>query len=127
MKTFSLRLTDNESIALERMARVNGVSKNKQIQQIIAEAYSKLDTNCDILLGELYTIDAQESSFLTSLADGLHYGDDQSEAAIKNKAARIMRQIDYLKERTDDEKVLDKLEAEKAAVFEFLQEDELPF
>lgn len=126
MKTFSLRLTEIEALALERMARVNGVSKNKQIQQLIAEAYSKLDTNCDTLLGELYTIDGTEDSFLTSMKEELYNGDDHSETATEAKAARVLRQIDYLKEQTNDEKIIDILEAQKTAIFEYLQEGRLP-
>lgn len=43
MKTLSLRLTDMEAEALERIAYLAGVSKNKALQQLIANAYENID------------------------------------------------------------------------------------
>lgn len=44
MKTFTLRLTENEAEALTRLAGMNGFSKNDFLRQLIAEAYGKIDT-----------------------------------------------------------------------------------
>ena len=43
MKTLSLRLTDMEAEALERIAYLAGTSKNKALEQLIANAYENID------------------------------------------------------------------------------------
>lgn len=41
-KTITLRMTDLEAIALDRIAYLNGVSKNKMLRQMIAREYEAL-------------------------------------------------------------------------------------
>ncbi len=48
MKTFTLRLTENEAEALTRLAGMNGFSKNDFLRQLIATAYGKIDTKAVI-------------------------------------------------------------------------------
>lgn len=43
MKTFTLRLTDNEAAALETIAFFKGVSKNKALEEMIACEYELID------------------------------------------------------------------------------------
>lgn len=43
MKTFTLRLTDNEAAALETIAFFKGVSKNKALEKMIACEYEYID------------------------------------------------------------------------------------
>jgi len=45
MKTFSLRLTENEAEALEAIAFFKGVSKNKALEKMIACEYAKIDAD----------------------------------------------------------------------------------
>ena len=42
MKTFTLRLTDNEAEALSRMSACYGMSKNKLLTMLIADEYENL-------------------------------------------------------------------------------------
>lgn len=43
MKTFTLRLTDDEAEALERIAYFRGVSKNTALTTMIAEEYDNIE------------------------------------------------------------------------------------
>lgn len=43
MKTFTLRLTDTEAEALERIAYFRGVSKNTALTAMIAEEYNNIE------------------------------------------------------------------------------------
>ena len=56
MKTFTLRLTDLEAEALERLAALEKVSKNQLIKNTITENYSDIDTAAVIIDNELISI-----------------------------------------------------------------------
>lgn len=53
MKTFTLRLTDTEAEALERLAALLKVSKNQAIKEVIAEKYCLFDVAATCIDGEL--------------------------------------------------------------------------
>ena len=53
MKTFTLRLTDTEAEALERLAALLKVSKNQAIKEVIAEKYCRFDVVATCIDGEL--------------------------------------------------------------------------
>lgn len=56
MRTITIRLTDTEAWALDRLAGVNGLSKNKQIVNLIAKEYGAIDPDADIVEGEIISI-----------------------------------------------------------------------
>ena len=60
MKTFTLRLTDEEAEALARIAYLSGVSKNKVLQQLISNEYATIDATAT---------EAGEILYIRSMAD----------------------------------------------------------
>lgn len=106
MKTFSLRLTDIEAEALERLARVNGLSKNKQIQALIARAYTEVDSTAQIIMGDLQSIDAVEESLFCTMAESVEeaYSAGDHELA-RTKAEQAYRQYKYITEEKAGEEV----------------------
>lgn len=61
MKTFTLRLTDIEAEALERLAALRKVSKNQVIKDVIVEEYCNYDIAATYIDNELDTISALQS------------------------------------------------------------------
>lgn len=53
MKTFTLRLTDTEAKMLDRLSLIYGKSKNSVITSILADKYSSIDENAQIIDGEI--------------------------------------------------------------------------
>ena len=121
IKTFTLRLTDLEAEALERLARVNGVSKNKQLEIFIAREYIKIDPISFVTLNELQSIAATEDGFLMGLKEGLENMASSDDA--KEQAGRCIRQIDYMQENTTDEKILNKLDNERYNIIDYINEN----
>lgn len=60
MKTFTLRLQDSEAEALERLAFVHGVSKNKILIALISNSYFAIPTEI------ISTVEAVDPEMLTS-------------------------------------------------------------
>lgn len=56
MKTFTLRLTDVESAALERLAVIDKISQNQAIKQLICKEYLRFDDDCIAFDNELDSI-----------------------------------------------------------------------
>jgi len=56
MRTITIRLSEVEAWALDRLAGVNGLSKNKQIVNLIVKAYGEIDEDADIVENELIAI-----------------------------------------------------------------------
>lgn len=56
MKTITIRLSENEAKALDRLASVSGLSKNKQIVHLIASAYGELDKGAVIIKGDILSV-----------------------------------------------------------------------
>lgn len=106
MKTFSLRLTDLETEALERLARVNGLSKNKQIQALIVRAYIEVDEDAQVIMGDLQSIAAGEKSFFCTMAESVEeaYSAGDHELA-RTKAEQAYRQYKYITEEKAGEEV----------------------
>ncbi len=99
MKTFSLRLTDIEAEALERLARVNGLSKNKQIQALIARAYTEVDSCAHIIMGDLQSIDAGEKSLFCTMAESVVEAESAGDHELaRTRAERAYRQYKYVTE-----------------------------
>lgn len=67
MKTFTLRLTENEAEALTRLAGMNGFSKNDFLRQLIATAYGKIDTKAVIKDSVITTLNHEE--YVSSLCE----------------------------------------------------------
>lgn len=125
---FSLRLNSLEREALERLARINGVSQNQLIANLITEAYSKLDEECDIILGNLEGINYDEIDFFQKLAE--KYDDietkleeikDQSiiDDLITQKrelAKMVYRQGKYIIDNSDIFEELDDKELEEVSI-----------
>ena len=99
MKTFSLRLTDIEAEALERLARVNGLSKNKQIQTLIARAYSEVDCCARVVMGDLQSIDDGEKSLFCTMAASVEEAESAGDHELaRTKAEQAYRQYKYVTE-----------------------------
>lgn len=86
MKTFSLRLTDEENEALARIAYLSGVSKNKALQQLIANEYAKIDEG---------STEAAEILYLRSMADIADEELDLSEKIDRSKLLKALKYINY--------------------------------
>lgn len=56
MKTITIRLSDVEAWALDRLAGVNGLSKNKQIVNLIVNAYGEIDEGADIVENDIISV-----------------------------------------------------------------------
>lgn len=56
MKTFTLRLNEQESEALERLAVVEGKSKNKCITELIAIAFERYEKPGNIINGDIMSL-----------------------------------------------------------------------
>lgn len=56
MKTFTLRLTELEAEALERLAAIGKVSMNQYVKNLITNEYCDLDAHADCVDGELDSI-----------------------------------------------------------------------
>ena len=69
MKTLTVRLSDIEAEALERLAYSNGLSQNRQITRLIAEKYEPLDVNAVCINGDLCTIERNRNEWATLYAD----------------------------------------------------------
>lgn len=70
MKTFTLRLTDLELTALERLAALYKVSKNQLIKDLIIEKYCKLDADAILFDGELDSV-SDASCFPYSIEEAI--------------------------------------------------------
>lgn len=105
MKTFSLRLTDIEAEALERLARVNGLSKNKQIQALIARAYIEVDEGAQIIMNDLQSIVASEKQFFYDMSNAAEEAEGAGNHELaRTKAKQAYRQYKYLaEEKTGEE------------------------
>ena len=56
MKTINIRLSEDEAKALDRLASVSGLSKNKQIVHLIASAYGEIDKGAVIIKGNILSV-----------------------------------------------------------------------
>ena len=106
MKTFSLRLTDIEAEALERLARVNGLSKNKQIQALIARAYIEVDEAAQVIMGGLQSIVDGEKCFFCTMAESVEEAESAGNHELaRTKAEQAYRQYKYVTEEETGEEV----------------------
>lgn len=122
MKTITLRLTDNEAEALNRIAFLHGMSKNKLMAALIIREYG--NTTCfhekpdpEENMNFLYCFSGPED-----FADEMFYN---YERVIENGvelpitarecAQRILRAYDYALESLTDPAELERVEAQKQA------------
>lgn len=89
MKTFTLRLTDLEAEALDRIAYFDGRSKNKVIESLIACRYNEIEGGT-VEDGELYFLSLPEE-----LADffGPLYADNEN--ATRGDIALAIKYYDF--------------------------------
>ena len=80
MKTINIRLSDNEAIALDRLAYVNGVSKNRQITSLIVQAYRDIDPISGIMKDTVLYME-NEYDWATVTCDMMCGGVDESECS----------------------------------------------
>lgn len=72
MKTFTLRLTELEAEALERLAALHKVSMNQYIKDLITEEYCDYDAHASCVDGELDSI-ASETSFPLAVYESIEH------------------------------------------------------
>lgn len=89
MKTITIRLSEVEAWALDRLAGVNGLSKNKQIANLIVNAYEEIDPGADIVENDLISVTAD------ICWPSVYYGEtnDRTEKEILTKAIKIARYV----------------------------------
>jgi len=89
MKTITIRLTDMEAWALDRLAGVTGLSKNKQIANLIVKEYGEIDPGADIVENDLISITAD------ICWPDTYYNEtnDRTEKEILTKAIKIARYV----------------------------------
>jgi len=123
MKTFSLRLTDNEAEALNRISSCYGMSKNKMLTTLIAKSYT------DMMYFEPKPDMSDYTSFtycfedLRAFPDQMieHY-DEGGPFTISNKECikRILAAYDYALETENDPAELEKIEKGKQIAIDVL-------
>lgn len=109
MKTFTLRLNETEAEALDRMAAVEGISKNELLRAMIVRKYTGIDSICAWIEDELLMITdlsdftaAIEQTFNEREINGTH---------IKEK--EVIRAYDYAMDNEQDETILESIKANK--------------
>ena len=125
MKTFTLRLTDNESAALDRMAACYGMSKNKVLTALIADSYE------DLMFFEKQPDQTENTAFLYYFENleafphimEEHFRDAEKLPISEKKCIkRILAAYDYAIETSDDQNDLKRLEEEKERFLEEVEE-----
>lgn len=118
MKTITIRLSEVEAWALDRLAGVNGLSKNKQIANLIVKAYRDIDPGAGIIDGELIDI-----------ADDYYWARDfielsEHKGTVKKEIATAIKVIRYVLENPGDisEDELKELEARRASLLQEYRE-----
>ena len=89
MRTITIRLSEVEAWALDRLAAVNGLSKNKQIVNLIVKEYGEIDPGADIVENDLIGITADicwPDSYYNET-------DGKTEKEILTKAIKIARYV----------------------------------
>ena len=130
-KTFTLRLTKDEAEALERMTfienevRPGGQSKNKFIEELIANEYANYDTHA--VLNSKIRFVTPPDVFAKQLAENVElYAADPLDAlaAIEYAIIAISEEV-YDDDSKDDQKaILEELTEEKKYLYEKLQRAE---
>lgn len=116
MKTFTLRLTDLEAEALERLAHVNGESKNRMITSLIANEYGRTDTDSIILNGEVVSMTLGKDFYRGVIAAFWEkaVGDSVPDAEL----AKTLRAIEYSKDKANDPDEIEAMEQEKERIIQ---------
>lgn len=117
MKTFTLRLTELEADALERLAYVNGKSKNKMITSMIANAYGDTDTGSLVLGDEIINM-SLDNDFWRGAKEALFDKMNDERYLADEDVIKVLRAVEYAMEKTEDPKVIDRLEGEKAEIID---------
>lgn len=125
MKTITLRLTDNEAEALNRIAFLHGMSKNKLMAALIIREYGRLTCFHEKPDPE------ENTSFLYCFLDPEAFADDMYKAYIwaieegvelpitaKECAKRVLRAYDYAMETLTDPAELERIEAYREKILE---------
>ena len=130
-KTFTLRLTKEEAEALERMTfienetRPGGQSKNKFIEELIANEYAKYDTHA--VLNSKVRFVTPPDVFAKQLAENVElYAADPLDAlaAIEYAIIAISEEVHDDDSEDDQKAILEELTEEKKYLYEKLQRAE---
>lgn len=120
MKTFTLRLTDLEAEALDRLAYIAGQSKNKLIECLIAREYGNTLNDTGVVIGDelLYLVD--NACFAETIADQTAAAlNDGSPAVADSDVIKVARCYDYAIEHAANDEEGQALEKKKyQAVFD---------
>ena len=115
MKTFTLRLTDLEADALERLAYVNGKSKNKMITSMIVNEYGNIDAETLVLEDEIIGLTLDENFWHGAYTTLLNKATEEN-ALTDADIAKALRAVEYVIERTEDPETIEKLAGAKADI-----------
>lgn len=112
MKTLTLRLSEVEALALERIAYAYRLSKNKMIKKLIADAMTEFDNTVDIFDDEIEYI-----SSLSCFADHIYnlyvHNEWTSSQEDKEELSKLIRLLKYtLEEKEDGDELKDEQAAE---------------
>lgn len=116
MKTFTLRLTDPEAEALERLAQINGKTKKRTLTGLVAKAYKDTDDTAFILEDEIIALSPVEKFGLyagKTFNRKIDIGDNVfiSEADI----IKVLRALDYSINNATDPATIETLTSAKDA------------
>lgn len=123
MKTFTLRLTDNEAEALSRLSSCYGMSKNKMLATLIVKAYT------DMMYFEPRPDMSDHTIFIYSFEDTgafpnrmMENYDNGGPFPISERECikRVLAAYDYALETENDPAELEALEKEKQVAIDVL-------
>jgi len=123
MKTFTLRLTDSEAEALNRLSSCYGMSKNKMLTTLIAKTYT------DMMYFELRPDTSDYTSFIYCFDDlssfpprMMEHYDEGGPFPISDRECikRVLAAYDYALETENDPAKLEALEKEKQVAIDVL-------
>ena len=127
MKTFTLRLTEDEAEALERMTfienevRSGGQSKNKFIEELIANEYANYDAHA-VLNGKIRFVTPPDV-FAKQLADDVdRYREDPLNALAAIEYAIIAISETVEADQDDQKVILEELTEEKEYLYKKLRQ-----
>lgn len=125
MKTITLRLTDNEAEALNRIAFLHGMSKNKLMAALIIQEYGGLTYFCEKPEPEENTFFRHFFQDPEAFADDMYKGYScmiregiDLPMTARECAQRILKTYDYALENLTDPAQLERVERRRQEVLE---------
>lgn len=125
MKTITLRLTDNEAEALNRIAFIHGMSKNKLMAALIIREYGnttcfheKPDPEENTLFLYCFPDTDEFAERMFSEYEGAYENGTELPITAKECAKRVLRAYDYALATLTDPAEIEHMETRRANVLE---------